>query len=181
MKARDYYALLGLAAPVVAYIFIGVAIAQSPWFRWDGNALSDLGHSSWSSVAPVFNFGLLFTGFLIVAYALLSLRHSARWTSLALAVAAFSRPLVGAFNEVYGVLHYAVSILFFVSMGVASLVYAAERRSYLGVAAFAIGLAAWVLYWLDIYSSGVAVPEAVSTLAVMPWVMSTALRIYRGK
>jgi hypothetical membrane protein len=181
MKARDYYALLGLAGPVVAYIFIGVAIAQSPWFRWDGNALSDLGHSSWSSVAPVFNFGLLFTGFLIVAYALLSLRHSARWTSLALAVAAFSLQLVGAFNEVYGVLHYAVSILFFVSMGVASLVYAAERRSYLGVAAFAIGLAAWVLYWLDIYSSGVAVPEAVSTLAVMPWVMSTALRIYRGK
>jgi hypothetical membrane protein len=181
MKARDYYALLGLAAPVVAYIFIGVAIAQSPWFRWDGNALSDLGHSSWSSVAPVFNFGLLFTGFLIVAYALLSLRHSARWTSLALAVAAFSLQLVGAFNEVYGVLHYAVSILFFVSMGVASLVYAAERRSYLGVTAFAIGLAAWVLYWLDIYSSGVAVPEAVSTLAVMPWVMSTALRIYRGK
>jgi hypothetical membrane protein len=181
MKARDYYALLGLAAPVMAYIFIGVAIAQSPWFRWDGNALSDLGHSSWSSVAPVFNFGLLFTGFLIVAYALLSLRHSARWTSLALAVAAFSLQLVGAFNEVYGVLHYAVSILFFVSMGVASLVYAAERRSYLGVAAFAIGLAAWVLYWLDIYSSGVAVPEAVSTLAVMPWVMSTALRIYRGK
>ncbi|MCJ7610147.1 DUF998 domain-containing protein [Candidatus Bathyarchaeota archaeon] len=181
MKARDYYALLGLAAPVVAYIFIGVAIAQSPWFRWDGNALSDLGHSSWSSVAPVFNFGLLFTGFLIVAYALLSLRHSARWTSLALAVAAFSLQLVGAFNEVYGVLHYAVSILFFVSMGVASLVYAAVRRSYLGVAAFAIGLAAWVLYWLDIYSSGVAVPEAVSTLAVMPWVMSTALRIYRGK
>jgi hypothetical membrane protein len=181
MKARDYYALLGLAAPVVAYIFIGVAIAQSPWFRWDGNALSDLGHSSRSSVAPVFNFGLLFTGFLIVAYALLSLRHSARWTSLALAVAAFSLQLVGAFNEVYGVLHYAVSILFFVSMGVASLVYAAERRSCLGVAAFAIGLAAWVLYWFDIYSSGVAVPEAVSTLAVMPWVMSTALRIYRGK
>jgi hypothetical membrane protein len=181
MRTRDYYALLGLAAPIVAYLFIGVAIAQSPWFRWDVNALSDLGHSSRSNVAPVFNFGLLFTGLLILAYAILSLRHSARWTSLALAAAAFSLQLVGAFNEVYGVLHYVVSVLFFVLMGVASLVYAAERRSYLGVAAFTVGLAAWVLYWVHIYSSGVAVPEAVSTLAVMPWVMSTALRIYRCK
>jgi hypothetical membrane protein len=181
MRTRNIYALLGLAAPVVAYLFIGIAITQSPWFRWDVNALSDLGHSSRSSVAPFFNFGLLFTGLLILAYALLSLRHSARWTSLALAAAAFALQLVGAFNEVYGVLHFAVSVLFFVSMGVASLVYAAERRSYLGVAAFAVGLAAWVLYLAGIYSSGVAVPEAVSTLAVMPWVMSTALRIYRGK
>jgi hypothetical membrane protein len=180
MNERDY-SLLGIVGPLLGYLFIGTAISQSPWFRWEKNALSDLGHSTRSSVAPVFNFGLLLTGLCIAAYVLLSLRHLAKWTSLSLLLSGFSLQLVATFDEVYGFLHFAVSVLFFLSIGVSSIVYAAEKKSYLGVVAFVIGLAAWMLYWMRVYVAGVAVPETISTLVVLPLIMSTAMKIYHKK
>lgn len=180
MNSRNY-ALLGIISPALAYFFIAAAIVQSPWFRWERNALSDLGHSVRSSAAPTYNFGLLLTGFLIFGYAILSLRHHAKWTSVSLTISAFSLQLVGAFDEVYGPLHQGVSVLFFVSIGIASLTYAVEKKSSLGILAFLVGLSSWALYWTNIYGSGVSVPETISTLVVLPWVMSTAVRIYRGK
>lgn len=179
MNSRNY-ALLGIIAPILGYFFIGVSIAWSPWFRWESNALSDLGHSLHSSTASIFNFGLLLTGFLIFVYAILSLRYFAKWTSLSLSFSAFALQLVGTFDEVYGSLHYTVSVLFFVSICIASLTYAVEKKSYLGVIALFVGLSSWVLYWVGIYSSGVAVPETVSTLIVLLWVMSSAIRLYQG-
>lgn len=68
------YSLLSIVGPLLGYLFIGIAISQSPWFRWDRNALSDLGCPSRSSAAPIFNFALVLTGLCISAYALLSLR-----------------------------------------------------------------------------------------------------------
>ncbi len=179
MNSRNY-ALLGIIAPILGYFFIGASIARSPWFRWESNALSDLGHSLHSSTASIYNFGLLLTGLLIFVYAILSLRYFAKWTSLSIAFSAFALQLVGTFDEVYGPLHYTVSVLFFVSIGIASLTYAVEKKSYLGVIALLVGLSSWVLYWVGIYSSGVAVPETVSTLVILPWVMSTAIRVYRS-
>jgi hypothetical membrane protein len=41
--------------------------------------------------------------------------------------------LLATFDEVYGPLHVIVSILFFVSLGFASIVYAAEAKSILGL------------------------------------------------
>ena len=172
-------ALLGILAPVLAYSFIAVAIFLSPWFRWQSNALSDLGHAVRSNVAPIFNFGLLLTGILISLYALLSLRTYAKWTAISLAFTGFSLQTIGAFDEVYGFLHYIVSIIFFVSIGVTSIVYAAEKRSYLGLIGFIVVLLSWGLYFIRVYSAGVAVPELISTLGVLPWVAVTAFRTYR--
>ncbi|MCK4483018.1 hypothetical protein KAU55_07295, partial [Candidatus Bathyarchaeota archaeon] len=57
------YALFGVIGSLLAYFSIGVSIALSPWFSWETNALSDLGHAVNSGVAPIFNFGLLLSGF----------------------------------------------------------------------------------------------------------------------
>jgi hypothetical membrane protein len=84
--------------------------------------------------------------------------------------------LVAVFDEVYGFLHFVVSILFFVSVGFATLVYAVERKSRLAAVGFMIGLFAWVFYWAEIYRAGVAVPETISSVAVMPWIISSALK-----
>ena len=139
MKTRNY-ALLGIISPFIAYFFIAISIIQSPWFLWEKNALSDLGHATRSSVSPIFNFGLLLTGILIFTYAILSLRNQAKWTGLCLTTSAFSLQLVGTFDEVYGFLHQVVSVLFFVSIGITSIIYAIEKKSYLGILAFIIGL-----------------------------------------
>jgi hypothetical membrane protein len=174
-------ALLGLIAPLVAFFFIAASIVLSPWFSWGSNALSDLGHSVKSGVAPLFNFGLLLCGFLIILYSLTSFRKYARYTSYVLVMAGLMLQLVATFDEVYGSLHFLVSVLFFAALGFASISYAAEKRSVLALAALVIGSVSWILYGLRIYSAGVAVPETVSSLATVSWIMLSAIRIYFHK
>ena len=180
MKEQNY-ALFGILGPLIAIIFIATAIVLSPWFRWGSNALSDLGHSVNSDVAPLFNFGLLLSGFLIIFYSITSFRSHAKYTSYFLMFAGLALQLVATFDEVYGSLHFQVSVLFFVALGFASISYIIEKRSVLAVAALVIGLCSWILYGLEIYSAGIAVPETISSIATVTWVMLSALRIYFTK
>lgn len=60
-------AYIGVLAPLVAFLSIGISIALSPWFSWDNHALSDLGVSP---VAPIFNVGLMVTGILLAIFAI---------------------------------------------------------------------------------------------------------------
>lgn len=174
-------ALLGVIGPLVAYASIEVSIARSPWFSWENNALSDLGHAIKSEAAPIFNLGLLLAGFLIAIYAVTIFRNHAKYTSLSLMASAFSLQLVATFNEVYVSLHNVVSVLFFISMGITSLGYAIEKRSALAAIAFIIGLGSWILYGVGIYHAGVAVPETISSIAVTPWIIYSTFKIYRTK
>jgi len=177
---EKHYSLFGVAGAIVPCIFIAVSILLSPWFSWQRNALSDLGHTTRSSVAPVFNFGLLLGGVLILIYATMMYRRTTKYTSTCLGVAAVALQLVAAFNEVYGGLHFIVSVLFFVSIGVFALVYSLEKKSYLGIPVFVIGLVSWGAHG-RLYSAGIAVPETISSLACVTLVIYSALQIYLGK
>jgi hypothetical membrane protein len=179
---REYhYALLGIIGPLVAIFFIFLSIILSPWFSWENNALSDLGNSVISDVAYLFNFGLLLSGFLTIIYSITSFRKYAKFTSYFLILTGLSLQLVATFDEVYGMLHLQISILFFVALGFTSVSYIIEKRSVLAVAALIIGLASWVLFGLKIYSAGIAVPEIISSMATASWVGMSALRIYLNK
>jgi len=173
------YALFGVAGPLLAFISVGVSIALSPWFNWERNALSDLGHAVKSGVSPIFNFGLLMTGLFLTIYAVKVLNKYARWTGYSLVISAFTLQLIAVFDEVYGVIHLVVSILFFIFLGTTSLLYAMERKSYSATATFTIGLISWIFYWAGICSIGIAVPETISSVAVLLWIITSALRIYR--
>ncbi len=180
MNERNY-ALLGIFAPLIALFFIAVSIILSPWFNWGNNALSDLGHSANSEMAPLFNFGLLLTGFLIIIYSIASFRNHAKYTSYILVIVGLTLQLVATFDEVYRVPHFLVSVLFFVSLGFASISYAIEKRSILAIVALVIGFVSWLFYGMEIYSAGIAVPEIISSIASAIWVMLSALRIYFDK
>jgi hypothetical membrane protein len=170
-------ALFGMVGPLVAYVFIFASIMFSPWFSWENNALSDLGHSVSSGVAPLFNFGLFLTGFLVIIYSIGSLRIYAKYSSYFLLASALMLQLVAVFDEVYGFLHFAVSVLFFLCLGVSSLVYAVEKRSILASATLIIGLISWILFWADIYTAGIAVPEAISSVVTL-WIISSAMQAF---
>jgi hypothetical membrane protein len=172
------YALFGVIGPLMAYVFIGFSIASAPWFSWWNNALSDLGHAVKSEVAQYYNFGLAAAGLLVLIYAATAFRKHARYTSLWLAATAFLVLLVAVFDEVYGFLHTVVSVLLFVTMIVASIVYAIEKKSILGMASFIIGLSSWILYWTGSYSAGIAVPETISATAATSWVVISAFKMY---
>ena len=174
-------ALLGLLGPLVAILFVVLSIGLVTWFSWEINALSDLGQSVSSEVAPIFNFGLLFGGFLIILYSITVFRKYNKYTSYFLILSGLSLQLVGTFDEVYNWLHTQVSILFFASIGIASIVYYIENRSIIALLALVIGAISWIAYGLDIYSSGIAVPETISAIAVAVWVMLSAFKIYNNK
>ncbi|NIO36507.1 DUF998 domain-containing protein [Candidatus Bathyarchaeota archaeon] len=177
---KRVYALLGIIGPLVAYISIGVSIVRSPWFSWETSALSDLGHTVDSEAAPIFNLGLLLAGFLIMVYAVTVFKRHAKYTSIFLVMSALSLQLVATFDEVYGFLHVVVSVMLFLSLGAASLTYAIERKSSLAAATFMTGLISWVLFGMKAYSLGVAVPETISTVMAVSWMIYSAIRIMRA-
>ena len=180
MNERNY-ALLGLIAPLIAIVFIAGSIALSPWFNWETDALSDLGHAINSEVAPLFNFGLLLSGFLTIVFALKTFRNHAKCTSYALVLVGLSLQLVATFDEVYRPFHSLVSVMFFVSLGLASISYFVEKKSTLAIVALIIGAVSWILYGLEVYSAGIAVPETISAMATITWFMLAAFKIYRNK
>ena len=171
------YALLGIIGPLLAYLFIGISIASAPWFRWSKNALSDLGHALRSESALYYNFGLAAAGLLIAIYAVTSLMSRAKYSSLCLAASAFSLQLVAVFDEIYGRTHMLISVIFFVLLLLASVIYAVEKRSIIAGLSFAVGLCAWMFYWMKIYRAGVAVPEIISATAATSWIILSALEI----
>ena len=166
---------MGALGALIPWLFIGAAIGRSPWFSWERNALSDLGHSLRSEAAPIYDFGLALGGALLLLYALNSLLSRAKLSGLSVATAAFLLQLVAVFDEVYGRLHVLVSTLFFAALLASSLAYAAERRSRLASASFLVGVTVWVLYWAGAYSAGIAVPEAVSALSASAWIVRDSL------
>lgn len=174
------YALFGIFGPVVVYFSIGASLVLSPWFGWQGNALSDLGHSIKSDVAPLFNFGLLLAGFFLIVYASTVFKKHAKYSSVCLLVSAFLIQLLATFNMVYGSLHYAVAVPHFVMLSVTSIVYAIERRSTIAFTTFLIVLVSWILYALGVLDIGIAIPEAISKI-VIAWIMISGIKIYITK
>ena len=175
------YVLLGIIGPFVVYISILVSIMFSPWFSWQSDALSDLGHSVKSEAAPIFNLGLLLTGFLTIIYAVTVLKKHAKYSSICLTASAIILQLVATFDEVYGSLHNTVAVLFFVSIWITSVVNAIEKRSLLALMAFIVGFSSWILYEMEVYSAGIAVPEIISFAAVATVLQLSAIKIYLKK
>ena len=177
MGRDDLFTLLGIVGPLIAYVSIGLAISMSPWFSWSKNALSDLGHAEKSSVAPIFNFGLLLAGFLITIYVVKSLSKYAKFTSFSLAFSSLMLQAIAAFDEIYGGIHLAASLLFFISVGISCLIYSIEKKSVLAVLAFLVGLLAWMLYWANMYEAGISVPEIISAVAATSIIIHSTLRM----
>ena len=174
------YALFGVFGPILLYVSIGLSLVLSPWFSWESNALSDLGHAANSNVASIFNFGLLLAGFFLMIYAATVFKKHAKYSSVCLLVSTFFVQLLATFNEVYGSLHYAVAVPHFVMLSVTSIAYTIEKRSALALVTFVIVLGSWALYGLNVFNVGIAVPETISKIVVL-WIMISAIRIYTNR
>jgi len=172
-------AALALSAVLVPLAFIAAAALASGWFRLLENALSDLGHATRSNVAPLFNFGLAAGGFLLAAHGLTCAVRRSPHIGATLAAAGFLLTLVAVFDEVYGRLHFYVSVAFFLSLAVLLAEYAAWSRGArraLALLALAVGAASWALHLGLGVPRGAALPELVSVGAALPFYFDFALR-----
>jgi len=164
-------AMAGLLVPL---LLIGVAALASGRFNLVNNALSDLGHATRSPVAWIFNLGLSACAFLLALYsAMYAIRHSKAIAAL-LMVSAYFLNLVAVFDEVYGRLHFWVSVMFFISLAALLVAYLLSFKKHAPavVVALAASIATWVLHMVYGVPRGAAIPELVSIAAVIPFYLS---------
>lgn len=176
---RKVCILLTSASVLVPLVSIALAAAMSGWFNVFHNALSDLGHATRSSVAPIFNFGLSVGGLLVSTAATTCAVKKSRLIGLTLAAAGYILVLIAVFDEVYGWLHFYVSVAFFLSIAVLLVEYAFESRGLrraLAVLATLTGVVSWVLHLAYRIPSGAAIPELVSIAVATPFYVEFMLR-----
>jgi hypothetical membrane protein len=166
-----------IASALVPLVCIAAAALSSGWFNLLNNALSDLGHAVRSNVAPIFNFGLSAGGLLIALAGACSLGRSRAigWT---LVVAGYFLILIAVFDEVYGRLHFYVSVAFFLSIAVLLAEYALTVKGVKGLLAplaIAVGVAAWVAHMVYGLPRGAAVPELISIFIALPFYLDFTL------
>lgn len=180
----------GIAAPVIAFACILLAIAYYSPFSWTDNALSDLGVQE--GFTPVlFNYGLVVSGLLALLFALgiyvfLGARISGKVGALLFALATLALTAIGVFNENYTPMHSYVSVAFFmlfpISMLLLTVAFSVLGQLRMGLFTFltaAIAAAPWVIYFTARYVENVAIPETVSALAASAWAIVVGFKMLK--
>lgn len=172
---------LGIAAPIVAFSCIIIAIVSYPAFSWTNNALSDLGVIS-GVTGPVFNFGLVASGFLGLLFAVFGLVIYFRKSLVGkvgsgfFAAATVALMAIGVFNESFSPTHYLVSVVFFTLAPIALFIltgaFGLNRQRKMAAFTIAVAILAalpWLMLFAFNYVPNVAIPEAASGLALSVW------------
>ncbi len=169
MRGGTFILVVGSLGVIIPLAAIFLSVIVSPWFSFWDNALSDLGHAVKSYAAPVFNFGLAAGGFLIGLVSYSYLLPSDKGRGLILLATGFFLMLVGVFDEVYGRLHFVVSVLFFLSL-MTYLVYTGIRmHSILRLAVFLLHIIIWYLHFVHDLPPGAALPELATVFSFTPF------------
>ncbi len=165
----NIFIALGVVGLILPLLFIGVAIAYSPWFNIANNALSDLGHAVRSNIASIFNFGLCLGGFIVGAHAVYYILPTDRLFGSLLTLSGFNLVLIAVFDEVYGMLHFIVSVTFFIMLAAFLIVYSIRFKSIAAMVAVVASLVMWVLHFSYSIPKGAAIPELISIAVFIPF------------
>ena len=179
MKER-LEALFGVLGPLMVYVSIVVSLVVSPWFNWQTNALSDLGHAVNSQAAPIFNGGLFLAGFFLMIYSMTAFKHHAKYSSTCLLVSSFFVQMLAVINEAYGGLHYVAAVPHFLTLSLTSIVYGWEKGSKFAIGTFLVVMFTWLLYSLNVFNMGIAVPETMSKFVLL-WIMGSGIKLFFKK
>ncbi len=183
-----FAAYLGIIGPIWALVSIFISIALSPWFSWTHNALSDLGNYATSSVAILYNSGLIIAAifamiFALGFYAQEKERIIARIGVFFLFITAISLLGVAVFSEDFGSIHFYFSValfgLFIITCFILGAHYISVTKTrWLGILSFVIAVIA-IIGWLIPWGPGVAIPESLTAFPVAILVAILAFRLYR--
>jgi len=176
---------------ILSYGSIFLAILNAPWFCWKANALSDLGARENSNV--IFNTGLILSGILLMVYVSYIARDYLEYKALHGIIFLFISGLclmsIGLFPEQVEELHFAVSLGFFVSFPIGQLLlslYLKYSKGYnillvLGLVSFIGAFIVWLFPWSNIGVTGVAIPEFLSSLLGVIWLLTLSYIRLREK
>jgi len=172
--------ICGILIPIVVFTCIGLAITQSPWFRWTQHALSNLGVEGIS--AAFFNSGMILSGILAFIFSLGLIKIlSNKIGAYLLCLSSLALFGVGLFPVTVYIPHFIVSAAFFVLLPLSFLIIGLtikqgrfERNMGVLAALFAmIAIASTIFLMLF---EGIAIPESLSCFPAFIWCM-----VYGGK
>jgi hypothetical membrane protein len=177
--------LCGVIAPILSLALIFYAVAISPWFSWQTNALSDLGAYPRPSALP-FNVALI-SGGVLTAILVLGMGQwvgpgwLGRAGTVVSLVGAVALGLIGVFPESYLGLHWAVAATYFLvtPVGYALLgaqIWRSGRRAH-GAAAISAAVGAFLAIAF-IPHHGLAVPELVAALLLTSRAFSMGMKLW---
>ena len=84
-------------------------------------------------------------------------------------IVGFCIQLVAVFDEIYGRIHFIVSVATFLTMALAGVTYCVETGEKWPLPLIVFGVAAWAAFFRGLVSCGVAVPEMVSIAISSSW------------
>jgi hypothetical membrane protein len=181
----------GIVGSVLAIVMILVASMLSPWFRWETNALSELGVGE---VSLLFNCAVIFGGIFNFIFAVGIREYFPRGRLIKIGVvlimlSAVCLALVGVFTISYPILHFIVALGEFIlaPVGIILIGYSLRDSGFgklsivLGIAALTtILLLSQLLLVLQI-NVGFAVPEMIEALIVVSWIDLVGSQLLRSK
>ncbi len=180
--------ICGILSPIFAFSFIFLAITSYELFNWELNALSDLGIIP-GITATFFNYGLIGSGLLSLVFArgLFGFKDKTKLSRISLFIfilACISLIAIGLFPENIKPIHYIVSVAFFVflplSLILLSVSFSLDNHFYMAHFSLSISIIAatpWILYFSSSIFKAVAIPEAISGLAVSLWTIVIGLKM----
>ncbi len=181
--------ICGIAAPIVAYIFIGIAILiNRSWFRWANHALSDLGAAD-ASYSNIFNIGLVLAGiigflFAMAIFRLIETRVGVAGVSFVTA-SMILLILVGIFpagtwpHLYVAVGFYALSIIGIALIGIDQMVDLSEPMwGVFLISSIVFSLATVLLLYRIPYDIGYAIPEFIGSIPIMQLSLVWGTRLY---
>jgi len=175
----------GILIPIVIFTFIGLAISQSPWFRWTDHALSDLGVEGIS--AFLFNNGIILSGILAFVFSLGLIKElSNKAGAYLFSLSSLALIGIGIWPENIDTLHSITSAAFFVLIALFLIVtgFTIKQDQFersmgslaIIFAVLAIGSTAFLIFW-----KGIAIPESFSCFPAFVWCMIFGIKMTNVK
>jgi len=182
--------LCGILGSVLALGMVFAVTVISPWFRWDTNALSELGVGE---VSLVFNSAVVIGGVLNFIFALgarkyLSGRRVVRIGVALVMLSSVCLALVGIFTVAYHFAHAIVSLGYFVLAPTGfTLIWLGTERDTIRTLSIVTGIAALLaililpmMFLVVPFKVGFAVPEIIEALILAAWMVFMGVRLLRA-
>ena len=179
----------GIVSSVLTVVMVYAATVISPWFRWNTNALSDLGVGEASTLfnSAVFLGGVFNFFFAIGMREWLIGRRLVKVGIALIMLGSVSLVLVGVFTVAYPILHGIVALGHFILTPIGSILIGlgAERNAIkepsivAGTAALLAILVLPMTLLVLPFKIGFAVPEIIEALIVAAWIIFIGAKLLK--
>jgi len=183
--------LCGIVGSVLSLIMVFAATIISPWFRWDTNALSEMGVGE---VSLLFNSAMIIGGILNLIFSLgireyLGREGLVKYGTYLIILGSISLTLVGIFTVSYPLFHGIVALGTFIlpPIGFILIGFSSEQPTIkklgivTGIAALMAILILPVILLALPFNVGFAVPEIIEGLIVASWIIFMGTKLLRNK